>query len=349
MSGFFYIYAPAKSRFMIRSLLLTLLFCCVARAQNVIIPDANFKARLIASNTSTNLIALSPAYMPLKIDANSDGEIQLLEAQAVGYLFLNTFFGATNHIADMSGIASFTNLKFLDCSSNHLTSLDLTGLSQLQFVYCYQNQIANLNLSGLSALVTLNCANNQIPTLDFTDSPLLQSVNCSQNALLELDFSLNPAFYDLGCANNTALESINIENQKLQNCIVGVQSCDGWANTALTSVCADAIEIDPLLAMLSANIPNFDSAIVESCALGLTEANANNATIFPNPSEGKFYISGNNAIENIVVFDSTGREIVKYATQSVAALIDLEAFASGIYYARIGFGQQSKLHKLIKR
>jgi hypothetical protein len=57
----------------------------VSNAQIVTIPDANFKTKLLASSTS-NTIARNSMGSNIKIDANSDNEIQVSEALQVGYL-----------------------------------------------------------------------------------------------------------------------------------------------------------------------------------------------------------------------------------------------------------------------
>src|SRR5690606_7735957 len=71
------------------------------------IPDANFKAALVANAA---------------INTNSDTEIQVSEAEA--------YTGAINvinlNIADRTGIEAFTQLTALDCNTKNLTSLDVS-------------------------------------------------------------------------------------------------------------------------------------------------------------------------------------------------------------------------------
>lgn len=79
------------------------MFVCSTIAQNVNIPDANFKARLIA----------------LGVDTNGDGGIQMAEAQAVTSLDVSS-----SSITNMIGIEAFTSLTTLICNNNQLTSLE---------------------------------------------------------------------------------------------------------------------------------------------------------------------------------------------------------------------------------
>ena len=56
------------------------------QAQIITIPDANFKAKLLSSNTTTNVVARDENYQPLIIDANGNDEIEVNEALQVRYL-----------------------------------------------------------------------------------------------------------------------------------------------------------------------------------------------------------------------------------------------------------------------
>ena len=71
----------------------------MAQAQIVNIPDANFKAKLIA----------------LGVDTNGDGNIQNSEATAVINLDVENSL-----INSLVGIQSFTNLQELTCRSNQI-------------------------------------------------------------------------------------------------------------------------------------------------------------------------------------------------------------------------------------
>src|SRR5690606_19534376 len=82
------------------------LICGFANAQIVNIPDVNFKNALLAHSPT--------------IDVNLDGEIQVSEALATDTL---NIYGWS--ISSLEGIENFINLKFLDCSVNNITNIDL--------------------------------------------------------------------------------------------------------------------------------------------------------------------------------------------------------------------------------
>ena len=147
----------------------------LGNAQIVNIPDANFKARLLAA-TSNNTIAKNLSGNYFRIDANYDGNIQISEALQVS--LLNVY---SCQISSLEGIQSFTNLKELNCYLNELTSLNVQGLTNLQNLNCYSNQISNINVQGLLNLQELNCFENQISTengVTFCNSFLLFGYCC---------------------------------------------------------------------------------------------------------------------------------------------------------------------------
>ncbi len=141
------------------------------QAQIVNIPDANFKAALLAN-----------AF----INTNSDSEIQLSEAQNA-----QSFIFANRGISDLTGIEEFINLKVIGFPNNNVTTADLTGLDKLQIISVDNNQLTSLILpTNVSSLNILYARNNQLtsliipPALDTIEELLL-----SYNQLTTLDLS----------------------------------------------------------------------------------------------------------------------------------------------------------------
>ena len=187
-----------------------LLFTGIVKAQIVNIPDPNFKARLlqasptigIASTQTPDIDGYVTTYN--KIDTNNDGEIQVSEALAIKWLNV-----PQSNIANLTGIESFTNLEFLDCSDNQLTNLNVSGLTNLQTLWCINNQITSLNASGLTNLRRLFCYNNQLSSLNVSGLTNLQDLNCNNNQLLSLNVSGLTNLKYLYCINNQ-LPSLNV-------------------------------------------------------------------------------------------------------------------------------------------
>ena len=65
-------------------------------------------------------------------------------------------------INDLTGIEAFTTLTYLDCSSNSLTSLDVSANTALTLLACDNNQLTSLDVSANTALTGLYCGNNQL-------------------------------------------------------------------------------------------------------------------------------------------------------------------------------------------
>ena len=220
-------------------LVLVLCFFNCLNAQVINFPDANFKTKLLQSNTS-NTIAQDINGVYTKIDINNDGQIQISEALNVRNLDINF-----SEISNLSGIENFTNLVSLHCQFNKLLSLDLSNLSLLQYldcndnllesitlgqsslkdIDCYNNKLTSLNLSGLSNLNTLNCSNNALSLLDVQESNKLVYLDCFMNKITDLNLAGLSNLQSLNCSENilsalntsglTALNSIDCHKNKL--------------------------------------------------------------------------------------------------------------------------------------
>ncbi|UPT71662.1 MAG: T9SS type A sorting domain-containing protein [Flavobacterium sp. JAD_PAG50586_2] len=178
-------------------------FC--GNAQIVTIPDANFKAKLLAADT-TNTIAYN-GLVAIKIDSNNNNEIEVSEAlQVTG---LNVTIA---DIYDLTGIGSFTTLRSLNCTQNHITAIDLSTLTNLKSLYCSLNLLTSLDLTGLTSLVNLECAENVLTQINFANLTSLQTVNCRFNFLTSLQLNVQTNLQSLNCDYNqlTILDVSNL-------------------------------------------------------------------------------------------------------------------------------------------
>jgi Leucine-rich repeat (LRR) protein len=209
-------------------LIFFLFLTSVSIAQNINIPDTNFKNALISSG----------------VDTNEDGEISFAESVAITKLDVSD-----NNISDMTGIEAFINLDSLDCHSNKLTSLDVSNNKVLDSLNCSENLLSNLDVSnntqltwlicgfnyltGLdvsnnTALKVLQCHFNQISSLDIANNTALNNLSCSYNKLTSLNVYYNPDIATLWC-NNNQLTSLDVSNNSMLN------SLNCW-NNKLTSL-----------------------------------------------------------------------------------------------------------------
>ena len=118
------------------------------------------------------------------VDKNNDGQISEKEASAVTSLII-----AGKQIVDMEEIKYFPALTSLDCSSNQLTSLDVSSCTALTRLDCSSNQLTNLNLFHNADLIGLSCDVNQLTTLDLRYNNALASLSCIENPLTKIILS----------------------------------------------------------------------------------------------------------------------------------------------------------------
>lgn len=120
----------------------------------------------------------------------------------------------------LAGIGHFASLKELQCESNQLTSLNLSGLSNLVSLSCGSNPLTSLNLSGLTSLTKLVCYNNKLTSLNLDGTTGLESLDCSYNKLTSLDVSQLTSLKTLNCYNNqlTSLDVSKLTNLTRLEC-----------------------------------------------------------------------------------------------------------------------------------
>ncbi|EII4617355.1 MucBP domain-containing protein [Listeria monocytogenes] len=130
-------------------------------------------------------------------------------------------------IADMTGIEKLTGLTSLICTSNNITTLDLSQNTNLTHLECDSNKLTILDVTPLTRLTYLNCEGNKLTKLDVSHNPLLTYLNCGRNSLTALDISQNIQLTQLYCNVNkishldvvphTQLTLLNCNNNKLTN------------------------------------------------------------------------------------------------------------------------------------
>jgi len=175
-------------------ILLNLLFTLsFSYAQIVNIPDTNFKDALL-NHTPT-------------IDTNADGEIQVLEAEAI----TNSIIVNSKDISDLTGIEAFINITGLDCSFNNLTSLDCLPLSHLTYLECRFNDITNLSFP--STIIHLFCLGNKLESLDVSNHTSLYELFCGFNPnLININVNGCTSLYQLNFEHLVDLTNIDLSN-----------------------------------------------------------------------------------------------------------------------------------------
>ncbi|EQC0675521.1 class 1 internalin InlJ [Listeria innocua] len=113
-------------------------------------------------------------------------------------------------IADMTGIEKLTGLTKLICTSNNITTLDLSKNTNLTYLECKSNKLTSLDVTPLSKLTYLNCDTNKLTNLDVSQNPLLTYLNCARNTLTEIDVSHNTQLTELDCYSNRKITKLDV-------------------------------------------------------------------------------------------------------------------------------------------
>ncbi|NJM79137.1 MAG: T9SS type A sorting domain-containing protein [Flavobacterium sp.] len=167
-------------------------------AQNVNIPDVNFKAYLVGNPS---------------INTNGDAEIQVTEATA--------FTGHINcpnlGISSLVGIEEFTNFTQLSAWSNQITFANLSANTSLNFIRLENNLLTNLILNRTNSVLDyLNLTINQLTSFNASEHPLLETFLIRFNQLSSIDVTQNPLLRYFGCGSNL-LTSVNVtQNPELE-------------------------------------------------------------------------------------------------------------------------------------
>ena len=189
-------------------------------------PDANFRGYLLKQTWGKDAIL-------------EDDEIEGIKDLTLDEM----------NIRDLKGIECFTSLRYLYCSKNQLSSLDVSSNTSLVILTCGDNQLSSLDVSRNTALLLLTCGDNQLSSLDVSRNTALASLFCNNNQLSSLDVSRNTSLETLYCHNNQ-LSSFNVsKNISLETLYCydnQLSSLDVSKNTALTSLRCERNQLSSL-------------------------------------------------------------------------------------------------------
>ncbi|MCT4579892.1 MAG: T9SS type A sorting domain-containing protein [Flavobacteriales bacterium] len=187
------------------------------------IPDANFKAALLAHGTA---IYTGPGISV--IDTDGDGEICETEAQAyTGKIYLPGI-----SISDLTGIEAFTSLTALDCPANLITNLDLSSNTAITSLNCRNNQLTSLDVSTNTALTELSCQSNNLTSLNVANGnnssiAVMQSESNPSLTCIQHDSGFDPTTNSGWTKDATANWSTNC------NTSVGIEAIESTLNSSI--------------------------------------------------------------------------------------------------------------------
>ena len=145
------------------------------------------------------------SYISEEIDKDGDGILSVQELSSTTNIeisyYLNGYLHGITDIKDLKGIEYFTELTWLRCPGNQLTSLDLSKNQALYSLDCSGNQLTSLDLSKNTGLYSLDCSGNQLTSLDLSKNESLLKVDCSNNQLTSLVFG-SDILSEINCSEN---------------------------------------------------------------------------------------------------------------------------------------------------
>jgi len=301
-------------------------------AQNVNIPDPNFKAYLVGNAA---------------INTDGNDEISVSEAQA----FSGVIECYNLNISDLTGIEAFVNITELNCHTNQLTQLDVSNNTSLLYLYCSSNQLTSLDVSNNTQLLELFCSNNQLTYLNMKNG---NNIFASQNDG-DIDFKNN----NLRCiqVDDATFSNDNWSDFKdatacfSENCV-----------TPIFSNLSQDVEVDSTVSLPTESDNNiigvWSPATVDtstegsqiytftpdSCAntfkvqitvtLDRNDFDLLGFSYYPNPVNDMLHFSSNQAIEKVVISNMLGQE-VKANLSSDNTNIDLSDLSAGNYFVKV--------------
>jgi len=258
---------------------------CTIHGQTIEFTDTVFKQKLLEDND---------------VDINNDGEIQIVEAEAMTVLQLGSNPQSPEEITDLQGIEYFINLEQLICFSNFLTEVDLSALTQLRELNMRNNNLTSINLGEGTQLTELNLKGNNLSTIDLSTFTNLDHLILEGNPLGNVNVS----------------NQINATYINVRYC--GLSEIDITANLVLEEL---AISNNDLTTIDLSTTPNMTNLLINNNQLTALDIPA---------SSSLFYITAIN--NNITSLDLENRVNLTVLDVSLNNIDSIDASSSGIMY-----------------
>ncbi len=295
----------------------------------ITIPDANFKAYLVAQSS---------------INTNGNTEIECSEASA----FTGTINCSSLSISDLTGIEAFTALTQLYCFTNLLSSLDVSSNTNLTHLNCSVNLLNSLDVSNNTSLTLLACSDNTISSLAISNNTDLDGLFCNNNSLSTLNVANNTSLTSISC-NNNSLSSLDISNNILleevylvNNQLTYLNAANG-NNTFISDFEASnnsnlsCIQVDNV-AYSTTNWTNIDAGASFSLncgSVGIDDiSTVNGLSVYPNPVKNNLFIElDNQELISIKIIDFSGKTIK--TINGNANTVNVSDLTKGIYFLQV--------------
>jgi len=324
---------------------ITFVLLCIisyAQSQNITFTDPAFKAVLVNSDVSApNDYIYDASFTPIKLDADSDGEISYAEAANV-YAILALDQSVLANVVTIDNLQNFTGLNILYFfNASNLVSVDITNNNSVIGLSIGDAPLlSTVNVSSCSSFSSIYAENVlNLSTVTLNNLPQLASYALADpGAIQAINLSAFPLMETVVLSNAAQLTSLNVKNGSTEDNIslVGLN--------ALSTVCADDNEI---ATWQSAVTQSGSSATVTNCnALSVAdiEKTAAKLEIYPNPVKDWVTVKSNHKISKVEIYSVSGK-IVKESKEATLHLGDL---SKGIYFIKAYSNEGILKGKIIK-
>ena len=238
-------------------------------------------------------------------------------------------------------------LKILTCPYNELTELSLPNtLTNLDASYNAITTLPNLP----SPLKEMNVGNNYLSTLPSFPSNI-EYVNCERNNINILPNFPNGLKYFYGRYN--LLKDIpQIPNSmRVFDCSYNPVECldfvAGWnytepayfyfESTAINCRPTYSLNLEPVSLANYMSLPMCLGNIPKACPLLSVDDNHSiSLNIFPNPASDYLQIESQFPLENIRLYDMSGRKVAETNTTNPTTTLDISSLRNGMYTLNVG-------------
>lgn len=268
------------------------------------IPDANFKAALLAHGSTITGSGIST------IDTDGDGNICTTEAAA----YTGTLRLYNKSISDLTGIEAFVNTTVLECHNNQLTSINLTQNTSLTKLGVSHNQLTSLDVSQNTALTWLVAQYmNQLTSLNVRNgaNTILTNFYADKNPYLTC-IEVDDVAYST--SNWTIIDSQTSFSTNCPSVWTGATDSD-WANTNNWAYGVPTSTDNATIDISNSTYPLLDNLAVE----------VNDLTI---NSGANLTINTNAALKVNGDFDNQG-SLKMYANDQESASLKVDGTTSG--------------------
>ena len=214
-------------------------------------------------------------------------------------------------ISNMKGVEYFTQLKYLMCHTNNLTSIDVSANTKLTYLNLGRNKLTSINVSENKLLQQLYLQNNSFSTsITVTDHNYLRTLWVNNNPNLKGFYCWRNALTNVDVTGCTSLESLKCYNNANLTTITGLAGC-----TALTYLDCEDCSFSNLSVVNS--LPNLEKLLARNNKLTTLDVHGKDKLI-------SLYVSGNNQLTTLACNDCS--KLTTLQVSYCTALTSLDCF-----------------------